>query len=235
MIAAPCFWLANHNVWSKWFAISSLPTICSPSFSFVGGLRKRSNYTWMWDIFLQGHILSTARDALMLDFWMCSLCAFAFLVSVRWPRKFPLTSIFLFLFLPCSVLQVVSTEGRAIYNQGRSGLTYWSPNINIVRDPRWGRTQETPGEDPKLTSTYAVYFVKGLQEGHYDGSQTPNIGGPKRLKISACCKHFTAHDLDNWKGYDRNHFDAKVSSILVAPQQTLSLINSSLLLELWFV
>jgi len=168
----------------------------------------------------------------MLDFRMCSLCAFAFLVSVRWPRKLPLTSIFLFLFLPCSVLQVVSTEGRAIYNQGRSGLTYWSPNINIVRDPRWGRTQETPGEDPKLTSTYAVYFVKGLQEGHYDGSQTPNIGGPKRLKISACCKHFTAHDLDNWKGYDRNHFDAKVNSILLAPQQTLSLINSSLLLEL---
>ncbi|CAK9217220.1 unnamed protein product [Sphagnum troendelagicum] len=110
-----------------------------------------------------------------------------------------------------SIGQVVSTEGRAIYNQGRSGLTYWSPNINIVRDPRWGRTQETPGEDPKLTSTYAVYFVKGLQEGHYDGSQTPNIGGPKRLKISACCKHFTAHDLDNWKGYDRNHFDAKVT------------------------
>ncbi|CAK9870839.1 unnamed protein product [Sphagnum jensenii] len=110
-----------------------------------------------------------------------------------------------------SIGQVVSTEGRAIYNQGRSGLTYWSPNINIVRDPRWGRTQETPGEDPKLTSIYAVYFVKGLQEGHYDGSQTPNIGGPKRLKISACCKHFTAHDLDNWKGYDRNHFDAKVT------------------------
>ncbi|CAM6007271.1 unnamed protein product [Sphagnum balticum] len=110
-----------------------------------------------------------------------------------------------------SIGQVVSTEGRAIYNQGRSGLTYWSPNINIVRDPRWGRTQETPGEDPKLTSTYAVYFVKGVQEGHYDGSQTPSIGGPKRLKISACCKHFTAHDLDNWKGYDRNHFDAKVT------------------------
>ncbi|KAH9562815.1 hypothetical protein CY35_05G092000 [Sphagnum magellanicum] len=98
-----------------------------------------------------------------------------------------------------------------MYNQGRSGLSYWSPNINIVRDPRWGRTQETPGEDPKLTSTYAVYFVKGLQEGHYDGSQIHTAGGPKRLKVSACCKHFTAHDLDSWKGYDRNYFDAKVS------------------------
>jgi beta-D-xylosidase 4 len=100
-----------------------------------------------------------------------------------------------------------------MYNQGRSGLSYWSPNINIVRDPRWGRTQETPGEDPKLTSTYAVYFVKGLQEGHYDGSQIHTAGGPKRIKVSACCKHFTAHDLDSWKGYDRNYFDAKVSSI----------------------
>jgi beta-D-xylosidase 4 len=111
---------------------------------------------------------------------------------------------------------VTSTEGRAIYNQGRSGLTYWSPNINIARDPRWGRTQETLGEDPKLTSVYAAYFVKGLQEGDYDHNrpQEAASGGPRRLKISACCKHFTAHDLDRWKNYDRDHFDAKVRPCL---------------------
>ncbi|XP_024364102.1 probable beta-D-xylosidase 5 [Physcomitrium patens] len=108
--------------------------------------------------------------------------------------------------------QVVSTEGRAMYNQGRSGLTYWSPNINIARDPRWGRTQETPGEDPKLSSGYAVHFVKGLQEGDYDQNQPQAVSrGPRRLKISACCKHFTAHDLDRWKDYDRDHFDSKVT------------------------
>jgi beta-D-xylosidase 4 len=105
---------------------------------------------------------------------------------------------------------VTSTEGRAIYNQGRSGLSYWSPNINIARDPRWGRTQETLGEDPKVSGTYAAYFVKGLQEGDYDHSRPGTSGNPRRLKISACCKHFTAHDLDAWKQYDRNYFDAKV-------------------------
>jgi len=103
---------------------------------------------------------------------------------------------------------VTSNEARAMYNQGRSGLTYWSPNINIARDPRWGRTQETIGEDPKLTSEYAAYFVKGLQEGEYDHNEEAQ--SPKRLKISACCKHFTAHDLDRWKQYDRDHFDAQV-------------------------
>lgn len=107
--------------------------------------------------------------------------------------------------------QVTSTEGRAIYNNGRSGVSYWSPNINIARDPRWGRTQETIGEDPKVASTYSVYFVKGLQEqGDYDPNQ-PRKEAPRRLKISACCKHFTAHDLDKWKDYDRDHFDAKVT------------------------
>jgi hypothetical protein len=53
-IAAPCFQLANHNDWSRWFAISSPPAICSSTFK---------NETWTWDIFLQGHILSTAGDA----------------------------------------------------------------------------------------------------------------------------------------------------------------------------
>ena len=59
--------------------------------------------------------------------------------------------------------QTVSTEARAMYNVGLSGLTYWSPNVNVFRDPRWGRSQETPGEDPFVVSKYAVNYVRGLQ------------------------------------------------------------------------
>ncbi|KAL8522715.1 hypothetical protein ACS0TY_012886 [Phlomoides rotata] len=97
--------------------------------------------------------------------------------------------------------KVVSEEGRAMYNGGVAGLTYWSPNVNILRDPRWGRGQETPGEDPVVAGLYAARYVRGLQ-----GSD-----GGDRLKVAACCKHFTAYDLENWGGVDRFHFDAKVS------------------------
>ncbi|CAM6032967.1 unnamed protein product [Sphagnum compactum] len=113
----------------------------------------------------------------------------------------------------------VSTEARAFYNAGIGGLTYWSPVINIVRDPRWGRVQETSGEDPTLTSSYAIYFVKGMQEGGSIAATSSSdittnvsaLSGPRRLKVSACCKHFTAYDLDNWEGADRFHFDAQVT------------------------
>ena len=84
----------------------------------------------------------------------------------------------------------ISTEARAKYNlstaAGRHeqymGLTFWSPNINIFRDPRWGRGQETYGEDPFLTATMGSAFVRGLQgdDPHY-------------LKASACAKHFAVH------------------------------------------
>lgn len=112
-------------------------------------------------------------------------------------------------------LQVVSTEARAMYNEGRANLTYWAPNINIVRDPRWGRAMETSGEDPFVTSVYAVFFVRGMQEGVAvgDPSHTDNIpgsAGPPRLKVSACCKHYIAYDLENWEGLDRHHHDAQV-------------------------
>ncbi|KAI3690072.1 hypothetical protein L2E82_48047 [Cichorium intybus] len=99
--------------------------------------------------------------------------------------------------------QVVSTEARAMYNVGLAGLTFWSPNVNIFRDPRWGRGQETPGEDPTLTSKYAVAYVQGLQER--------DDGDKNRLKVGACCKHYTAYDVDNWKGIDRYHFNALVT------------------------
>ncbi|KAL0885494.1 hypothetical protein Bca101_009477 [Brassica carinata] len=96
--------------------------------------------------------------------------------------------------------KVVSTEARAMYNVGAAGLTFWSPNVNIFRDPRWGRGQETPGEDPTLTSKYAVAYVRGLQ-GTDDGD-------PNRLKVAACCKHYTAYDVDNWKGVHRYTFNS---------------------------
>ncbi|XP_016505031.1 beta-D-xylosidase 1 isoform X2 [Nicotiana tabacum] len=100
--------------------------------------------------------------------------------------------------------QVVSDEGRAMYNGGAAGLTFWSPNVNILRDPRWGSCQETPGEDPHLVAQYAISYVKGLQGG--GGGR-----GTSRLKVAACCKHYTAYDLDDWNGVDRYHFNAKVS------------------------
>lgn len=99
--------------------------------------------------------------------------------------------------------KVVSTEARAMYNVGLAGLTFWSPNINIFRDPRWGRGQETPGEDPLLSSKYASGYVRGLQQRD-DG----DLNG---LKVAACCKHYTAYDLDNWKGIERYTFDAVVT------------------------
>ncbi|KAI4318697.1 hypothetical protein MLD38_032372 [Melastoma candidum] len=99
--------------------------------------------------------------------------------------------------------KVVSTEARAMHNVGLAGLTFWSPNVNIFRDPRWGRGQETPGEDPKLSSKYAANYVRGLQRS--------DDGSPNKLKVAACCKHYTAYDLDNWKGADRFHFNAIVT------------------------
>jgi len=88
------------------------------------------------------------------------------------------------------VADAISTEARAKYNlaikQDRHlqymGLTFWSPNINIFRDPRWGRGQETYGEDPFLTATMGTSFLRGLQ-----GSD------PLILKASACAKHFAVH------------------------------------------
>ncbi len=85
---------------------------------------------------------------------------------------------------------VISTEARAKYEDAQRqgnhqryyGLTFWSPNINIFRDPRWGRGQETYGEDPFLTSRIGVAFVRGMQ------GDDPNY-----LKVAACAKHFAVH------------------------------------------
>ncbi|CAF1031111.1 unnamed protein product [Rotaria sordida] len=99
------------------------------------------------------------------------------------------------------VANIISTEARAFSNEGQAGLNFFTPNINIFRDPRWGRGQETPGEDPFLTSQYVYALVNGLQRGEDD----------RYLKLAANCKHFDAYDLENWNGTDRFHFDARVS------------------------
>ncbi|KAJ8557450.1 hypothetical protein K7X08_003075 [Anisodus acutangulus] len=104
--------------------------------------------------------------------------------------------------------QVESTEARAMHNVGLAGLTYWSPNVNVLRDPRWGRAQETPGEDPLVVFKYAANYVRGLQEVDGQGY----FSTQNRLKVSSCCKHYTAYDIDNWKGIDQFHFYAKVTA-----------------------
>src|SRR5881398_93044 len=103
------------------------------------------------------------------------------------------------------VADVISTEARAKYNDaiqhgntGRYyGLTFWSPNINIFRDPRWGRGQETYGEDPYLTSRMGVAYVRGIQGND-----------PHYLKASACAKHFAVHSGPE---SERHSFNAQVS------------------------
>lgn len=102
------------------------------------------------------------------------------------------------------VADQIATECRAKYNAYSAegdrdiykGLTLWSPNINIFRDPRWGRGQETYGEDPYLTKELGKAFVRGLQ------------GNGKYLKTAACAKHYIVHSGPE---AERHEFDAKVT------------------------
>lgn len=100
--------------------------------------------------------------------------------------------------------QIIAEEARAKYNAAQAdgdndiykGLTFWSPNINIFRDPRWGRGHETYGEDPTLTKKLGNAFIEGLQgDGEY-------------LKLAACAKHFAVHSGPEKL---RHAFDAKAS------------------------
>lgn len=101
---------------------------------------------------------------------------------------------------------MTASEGRALFNEawksGKGvaqyrGLTYWTPNINIFRDPRWGRGQETYGEDPYLTSQMGAAMVHGLEgdDSYY-------------LKAVACAKHYAVHSGPE---YNRHEFDARPS------------------------
>ncbi len=103
------------------------------------------------------------------------------------------------------VAGIISSEARAKYNEAvrkgstgiYEGLTFWTPNVNIFRDPRWGRGQETYGEDPYLTSETGKAFVRGLQ------------GRDKKyLKTAACAKHYAVHSGPE---KDRHYFDARIT------------------------
>lgn len=103
------------------------------------------------------------------------------------------------------IADVIATETRAKYNEARArgdrgiykGITLWSPNINLFRDQRWGRGQETYGEDPYLTSRLGVAFINGLQ------------GSGKYLKTAACAKHYAVHSGPESL---RHGFDAKADA-----------------------
>ncbi|KAF7312125.1 putative exo-1,4-beta-xylosidase bxlB [Mycena indigotica] len=100
-----------------------------------------------------------------------------------------------------AVGDVISTEARAFSNAGRASLDYFTPNINPFKDPRWGRGQETPGEDPYRVAQYAYNFVEGLQGGI----------DPPNMKIAAVCKHLAGYDLENPPGTNRFVFNAVIS------------------------
>jgi len=102
------------------------------------------------------------------------------------------------------IADAIATEGRAKYNESSrhgdrdiyKGLTFWSPNVNLFRDPRWGRGHETYGEDPYLSGRLGAAFIRGLQgDGEY-------------LKSAACVKHFAVHSGPESL---RHEFDAQVS------------------------
>lgn len=102
--------------------------------------------------------------------------------------------------------EMISSEGRALFNEdlrtGKTGeryrgLTYWTPNVNIFRDPRWGRGQETYGEDPYLTSKMGSAMVRGLEGDD-----------PVYLKAVACAKHYAVHSGPE---SERHYFNATVS------------------------
>ena len=103
------------------------------------------------------------------------------------------------------VATAISIEGRAKYNAFQKngqreiyqGLTFWSPNVNIFRDPRWGRGQETYGEDPYLTTQIGINYVKGIQGNH-----------PKYLRAAALAKHYAVHSGPEAL---RHEFDAVVN------------------------
>ncbi|MDF2540632.1 MAG: glycosyl hydrolase [Herbinix sp.] len=109
-------------------------------------------------------------------------------VATSFPQAIGLASIFDEAFME-KIADAISTEGRAKYNESirkedrdiYKGLTFWCPNINIFRDPRWGRGHETFGEDPFLTARLGVSYIRGIQ------------GDKEYLKAAACAKHFAVH------------------------------------------
>lgn len=138
------------------------------------------------------------------DWWNEALHGVAFGIATVFPQAIGLGATF-DPQLISRVSTVISEEARAKYHEAQrqgnrsrfNGLTFWSPNINIFRDPRWGRGQETYGEDPYLTSRLGVEFVKGLQGND-----------PKYLKVISTPKHYAVHSGPE---PERHRFDAAIT------------------------
>lgn len=86
----------------------------------------------------------------------------------------------------------VGMEARALNNQGKSGIYLFTPNINLVRDPRWGRIQEVPSESPAHTSAYATNFIAGFQTGPIGAAPSPY------LLAASTAKHLSVYDLEGF-------------------------------------
>jgi beta-D-xylosidase 4 len=121
------------------------------------------------------------------------------------------------------VATVISTEARAFNNANRfvscnqthrtptdpkrTGLDFWTPNINPFRDPRWGRGQETPGEDPFHLSSYVHALIQGLQGDASDPYK----------RVVATCKHFAGYDIEDWNGNLRYIHTINQASVKLIP------------------
>lgn len=105
---------------------------------------------------------------------------------------------------------VIGKEGRAFANHGFSGFDFWAPNINPFRDPRWGRGQETPGEDSFVVQSYIRNFIPGLQGDD-----------PNEKQVIATCKHYAAYDLETGRyGNDYNPTQQDLADYFLAPFKT---------------
>jgi beta-D-xylosidase 4 len=100
----------------------------------------------------------------------------------------------------------IGREARASMNAGDAWSTFWAPVINLARDPRWGRNLETPGEDPLVSSEYAVAFVQAFEHAPEDAAHT---------MASACCKHYVANEMEDTTEHGTRHwrdeFDAQIT------------------------
>eukprot|EP01084_Bolivina_argentea_P150739 263220_1 len=100
-----------------------------------------------------------------------------------------------------NIAKVMSTEGRALYNQGVAGLFYLAPNLNLFRHPLWGRGQEVPGEDPYVVGQYGIQYIRNMQIGE----------DMKYLKLVLVAKHFADYDSEGNNGIRRGSFNAIVN------------------------
>ena len=117
-------------------------------------------------------------------------------------------------YLVYQAFTAASDEARAKNTEARRkneitryrGLSFWTPNINIFRDPRWGRGQETYGEDPYLTSRMGVAVVNGLQGQEFSSKSSSSSISRRYKKLFACAKHYAVHSGPEW---NRHEFDVQ--------------------------